>query len=225
MGLTETEDIKKRWQECTEELYTNDLQEPDNQDGVITHLEPDILECEVKWALGSITVNKASGGDGIPDELFQILKNDVVKVLLLNMSVNLENPAVATGLKSLVFIPIPKKGSANKGSSYHKIALFSHASKVILKIFQVRFQQYMNWELSNGQAGFRKCRGIRDQIVNICWIIQKQEFQENIYCFIDHDKAFDCMDHNKLWKILRDGNTRPPDLPPEKPIYRSRSNS
>ena len=91
-----------------------------------------------------ITVNKASGGDGIPDELFQILKNDVVKVLLLNMSVNLENPAVATGLKSLVFIPIPKKGSANKGSSYHKIALFSHASKVILKIFQVRFQQYMN---------------------------------------------------------------------------------
>ena len=108
MGLTEAEDIKKRWQEYTEELYKKDLHDPDNHDGVITHLEPDILECEVKWALGSITMNKASGDDGIPVELFQILKDNTVKVLhcesaALNMTANLENSAVATGLKKVSF--------------------------------------------------------------------------------------------------------------------------
>ena len=107
------------------------------------------------------------------------------------------------------------------------IALISHASKVMLKIFQARFQQYMNCELPDVQAGFRKGRGTRGQIANIHWIMEKaREFQKNIYfCFIDYVKAFDCVDHNKLWTILRDGNTRPPDLPLEKPIRRSGSNS
>ena len=105
MDLTEAEDLKKRWQEYTEELNKKDLYEPDNYDGMITHLEQDILECEVKWALGSITQNKASGGDGIPVELFQILNDDAVKVLGLNMSANLENSAVATGLEKVSFLP------------------------------------------------------------------------------------------------------------------------
>ena len=108
MDLTEAEDIK-RWQEYTEELYKIDLHDPDNHDGVIAHLEPDILECEVKWALGSITTNKASGGDGIPAELFQILKDDAVKSAALNMPANLENSAVATGLKKVSFHSNPKE--------------------------------------------------------------------------------------------------------------------
>ena len=109
MDLTEAENIKKRWQEYTEELYQKDLHYPDNHDGVITHLEPDILECEVKWALESITTNKASGGDGILVELFQILKDDAVKVLQLNMPANLENSAVATGLEKVSFHSNPKE--------------------------------------------------------------------------------------------------------------------
>ena len=111
MDLTEAEDIKKRWQEYTEELYKKDLHDQDNHDGVITDLEPDILECEVEWALGSITTNKSSGGDGIPVELFQILRDDAVKVLL-NMSANLENSAVATGLLSFHFNP--KEGQCQR---------------------------------------------------------------------------------------------------------------
>ena len=135
VNYKEAEDIKKRWQEYTEELYKKDLQDPDNHDDMITHLEPDILECEVKWALGSITTNKASGGNGIPVELFQILRDDAVKVLsLVCMSTNLENSAVATGLERSVFIPIPKKSNAKEWSNYHTIALISHASKVMLKV-------------------------------------------------------------------------------------------
>ena len=109
MELTEAEDIKKRWQEYTEKLYKKDLHDPDNHDDVITNLEPDILECEVKWALESITTNKASGGDGIPVELVQILKDDAVKVLHSNMPANLENSAVATGLEKVSFHPNPKE--------------------------------------------------------------------------------------------------------------------
>ena len=109
MDLTEAEDIKKRWQEYTKELYKKDLHDPDNHDGVITHLEPDILECEVKLALGSITTNKASGGDGIPVELFQILKDDAVKALHSICCTNLENSAVATGLEKVSFYPNPKE--------------------------------------------------------------------------------------------------------------------
>ena len=108
MDLTEAEDIKKRWQEYTEEIYKKDLHDQDNHNNVITHLEPDILECEVKWALGSITTNKASGGDGIPVELFQILKDDAVSVTL-NMPANLENSAVATGLEKVSFHCNPKE--------------------------------------------------------------------------------------------------------------------
>ena len=147
MDLTEAEDIKKRWQEYRKKLYKKDLHDPDNHDGVITHLEPDIQECEVKWVLGSIIMNKAC-----------------------------------------------------------TIALISHASKVMLKILQARLQQYLNRELPDIQAGFRKGRETRDQIANIRWIIEKaREFQKNIYfCFIDYAKAFDCVDHNKLWKILKE---------------------
>ena len=146
---------------------------------MVTHLEPDILECKVKRGLGGITTNKTSGGDGIPVKLFQILKDDAVESAVLNMSANLENSAVATGLEKSVFIPIPKKGNAKECSNYYTIALISHASKVMLKILQARLQQYVNRELPDVQAGFRKGRGTRDQIANICWIIEKaREFQK-----------------------------------------------
>ena len=132
MDLTETEDIKKRWQEYTE-LLKKDLMTPDNHDGVITHLEPDILECEVKWALGSFTMNKASG-DGIPGELFQILKDDAVKVLYSICQQIWKTPQWPQDWKRSVFIPIPKKGNAKECSNYHIIALILHTSKIILKI-------------------------------------------------------------------------------------------
>ena len=143
------------------------------------------------------------------------------------MPANLENSAVATGLERSVFIPIPKKGNAKECSNYHTIALISHTSKVMLKIPLARLQQYVNHELPDVQAGFRKGRGTRDQITNIHWVIIKaKEYQKNIYfCFIDYANTSDCVDHNKLWKILRDGNTRPPFLSPEKSVCRSRSNS
>ena len=123
LDITEAEDIKKRWQEYTEKLYRKDLHDPDNHNDVITHLEPDILKCEVKWALESIATNKASGGDGIPVELFQILKDDAVKVMHSNMPANLEKSAVATGLEMSVFIPIPKKGNAKECSNYRTIQM------------------------------------------------------------------------------------------------------
>ena len=134
---------------------------------MIPNLEPDILECEVTRALESITMNKASGGDGIPVELFQILKDDAVESAALNMPANLENSAVATGLEKSVFIPIPRKGNDKECSNYCTIVLISHASKVMLKILQARLQQYVNHELPDVQAGFRKGRGTRDQIANI----------------------------------------------------------
>ena len=205
MDQTEAEDIKKRWQEYTE-LYKKDLHNPDNEDHMITHLESDILECEVKWAIGSITRNKANGGDGIPVELFQILKDDTVKVLHSICQQTWKIQQWPQDWKRSVFIPVPKKGNAKEYSNYRTIALISHASKVMLKILQARFQQYMNHELPDIQAGFRNGRGTRDQIANICWIIEKaKEFQKNIYlCFINCAKAFDCVDHNKLWKILKE---------------------
>ena len=134
LDLTEAEDIKKRWQEYTEELYKRDLHDPDNHDGVITHLEPDTLECEFKCALGSITTNKASGGDGIPTELFHILKDDAVKVLHSICQQIWKIQQGPQGWKRSVFIPIPKKGNAKECSNYRTIALISHASKVMLKI-------------------------------------------------------------------------------------------
>ena len=182
MDLTEAEDIKKRLQEYTEELYKKDLHDPDNHDGVITHLEPDILECEVKWALGSITMNKASGGDGIPVELFQILKDDAVKVLHSICQQIWKTQQWPQDWKMSVFIPIPKKDNAKECSNYRTIALMSHTTKVILKILQARLQQYMNCKLPDVQTGVRKGRGTKDQIVNICWLIEKvREFQKKIY--------------------------------------------
>ena len=136
LDLTEAEDIKKRWQEYTEELYKKDLHDQDTHDGVITHLEPDILECEVKWALESITMNKSNVGDGIPVELFQILKDDAVKVWKIQQW--------PQDWKRSAFIPIPKKGNVKECSNYHTIALISHASKVMLKILQASLQQYVN---------------------------------------------------------------------------------
>ena len=144
MVLTEAEDIKKRWQEYTEELYKKDFHDPDNHDGVITHLEPDILECDVKWALGSITTNKASGGDGIPVELFQILKVDAMKVLHSICQQIWKNQQWPRDWKRSVFILILKKGNAKECSNYHIIVLILHASKVVFKILQARLQQYMN---------------------------------------------------------------------------------
>ena len=140
------------------------------------------------------------------------------------MPANLENSAVATGLEKVSFHSNPKERQCQ---TYHTIALISHVSKVMLKILQARLQQYVNHELPDVQAGFRKGRGTRNQIANIPWIMEKaREFQKNIYfCFIDYAKAFDCVDHKKLENSERDENTRPPDLPLEKPICRSGSNS
>ena len=158
MDLTEAEDIKQRWQEYTEELYKKDLHDPDNYNGVVSHLEPDILECEVKWALGRITTNKASGGDEIPVELFQILKDDAIKVLHSICEQIWKSQQWPQDWKRSVFIPIPKKGSAKECSNYHTIALISRARKVMLKIPQARLQQYMNRELPDVQDGLRKGR-------------------------------------------------------------------
>ena len=156
MDLTEAEDIKKRWQEFTEELYKKDLHDPHDHHDVITHLEPDILECEVKWALGGITMNKVSGGDDIPVELFQILKDDAVEVLHSICQQIWKSQQWPQDWKRSVFIPIPKKGNPKECSNYHTIALISHASKVMLKILQARLQQYMNHELPDVQTGFIK---------------------------------------------------------------------
>ena len=200
MDQTEAEDVMKRWPKYTEELCKKDHHDPDNHNEAITHLNPDILECKVKWALGSITTNNASGGDGIPVELFQILKDDAVKMLHPIFQQIWKTRQWPQDWKRSVFIPIPKKGNAKEHSNYHTIGLISHASKVMLKILQARLQQYVKRELPDVQAGFRKGRGTRDQIVNICWIIEKaREFPNNIYfCFINYVKAFDCVDHSKL---------------------------
>ena len=156
--------------------------------------------------LGRITRNKASGGDRVPVELFQILKDDAVKVLHSICQQIWKPQQWPQDWKRSVFIPIPKKGNAKECSSYHTIALISHISKVMLKILQARLQQYVSHELPDVQSRFRKGRGTRDQIANIQWIIGKaKEFQKNIYfCFIDYTRAFDYVDHNKLWKILKE---------------------
>ena len=222
MDLTEAEDIKKRWQEYTEELYKKGLHDQDNHDDVITHLEPDILECEVKWALESITMNKASGDDGIPVELFLILKDDALKVLHSICQQISKTQQWPQDWKRSIFLSIPKKD--NRKNDQTTAQLYSHTSKVL----QARLQQYVNHKLPDVHAGLRKGRGTRDQIANIRRIIEKaREFQKNIYfCFIDYTKAFDCVDHKKtVENSERDGNTRPPDLPPEKSVCRSICNS
>ena len=140
---------------------------------MITNLEPDILECEVKWALGRIGMNKASGGNKIPAELFQILKDDAVKVQHSICQQIWKTQQWPQEWKGSVFIPVPKKSNAKNCSHYHTIAIISHARKLLLKILQTRLQQHMNWKLSDIQTGFGKGRGTRDQIANICWIIEK----------------------------------------------------
>ena len=151
------------------------LHDPDNHDGVITHLQPDILECEVKWALESITMNKSSGGDGIPVELLQILKDAAVKVLHSVCQQIWKTQQWPQDWKRSVFIPIPKKGKTKECSNYCTIAFISHASNVMLKILQARLQQYVSHEFPDVQAGFRKGRGSRYQIANIHWIIKKKK--------------------------------------------------
>ena len=155
------------------------------------------------------SINKASGGDGIPVELFQLLKDDAVKVLHSICQQIWKTQQWPQDWKRSIFIPIPKKGKAKECSNYCIIALISHASEVMLKILQARLQQYVNCEhleVLEHQASFRKGRGTRDQIANIRWIMEKaREFQKNIYfCFIDYAKSFDCVDHNKLWKTLKE---------------------
>ena len=169
---------------------------------MIIHLELDILESEVKWALGSITTNKASGGDGMPVELFQMLEDDAVKVLHSICQQIWKTQQWTQAWKKLVFTPIPKKGNAKECSNYRKIAFISHASNAQNSPNQASTIR----ERPDVQAGFKKGRGTRDQIANIHWIIKKSgEFQKSIYfCFIDYAKAFDCVDHNKLWKILKE---------------------
>ena len=168
------------------------------------YLKPDILEYKVKWALGSITRNKASGSDGIPVELFQTLKNDAVKVLHLICQQIWKTQQWPQDWKRPIFIPIPKKGNAKECSNYSTVALISHASKAMLKVFQARLQWYMNHELPDVQAGFRKGRGTRYQMANLHWIIEKaREFHKNIYfCFIDYTKDFVWITINcgKFWK-------------------------
>ena len=161
------------------ELYKKDVHDPDNHDGVITHLESDILECEVQWALGNITTNKTSEGDGIPVELFHILKDDAMKVLQSICQQIWKTQQWPQDWKRSVFIPILKKGIAKECSNYRTIAFISHTSKLMLKILQARLQQYMNHELPDIQAGFRKDRGTRDRIANH-WIIKKEESSRKI---------------------------------------------
>ena len=172
-------------------------------------------------------MNQACGDDGILGELFQILKDDAVKVLHSICQQIWKTQQWPQDWKMSVFIPTPKKGNAKECSNYHKIALISHASKVMLKILQARLQQYVNCKLPDVQAGFRKGRETRDQIANIRWIIKKaREFQKNTYFgFIHYANALDCVNHNKLENSERDGNTIPPDLPLEKSVCRSGSNS
>uniref|UniRef100_A0A803STX0 ribonuclease H n=1 Tax=Anolis carolinensis TaxID=28377 RepID=A0A803STX0_ANOCA len=200
--LTEAEEIKKRWWEYTEDLYRRDKNIEDSFDDVVS--EPDVLRSEVEWALRSTANNKAAGDDGIPAELFKILKDDAVKMMHAICQQIWKTQEWPSDWKKSIYIPIPKKGNARECSNFCSVALISHASKVMLKILQGRLQQYMARELPDVQAWFRKGRGTRDQIVNICWIIEEaREFQKNIYfCFIDYSKAFNCVNHNKLWHVL-----------------------
>ena len=187
MDLTEAEDIRRGGKNTQKNYRKNDLNDPNNHDAVITHLDPDILEYKVKWALGNITMNKASGGDGIPVELFQILKDDAVKVLHSICQQIWKTQQWPQDWKRSIFLPIPKKGNTKDCSNYHTIALISHASRVMFKIYQARLQQYVNCELTDVQAGFRKGRGTRDEIANICWIIEKAvELKKKKHLFLLH---------------------------------------
>ena len=197
--------------------------------GVVTDLEPDILGCEVRWALGSFTVSKASGGDGIPAELFKVLKDDSVKVLHSVCQQIWKTQQWSQDWKKSVFIPVPKKGNARECSIYHTIAFISHASKVMPSILEAKLQQYMNQELSNVQTGFWRGRGTRDQIANPCWIMEKaRELKNKIKsacASLTMLSLWLCGSQQSLENSSGDGNTRPPYLSPEKPVCSSRRNS
>ena len=233
MGLTEGKVIKKRQWEYTKELCKKDLHDPDNHDAVITHIEQDILKCKVKWALESINTNRASGHEGIPVELFQILKDDAVKVLHSICQQIWKTQQWPQDWERSVFIPIPKKGNAKKCSNYCTIALISHTSKVMLKILQARLQQYVNHELPDVQAEFWKGRGARDQIYNICWIIEKarektrktRKQEKLLLLYWLCQSLWLCGSQESVENSSTDGNTRPHDLPPETSVFRSRNNS
>ena len=179
MDLTEAEDIKKRWQEYTEELYKKDLHDPHNHDGVITHLEPDILECEVKWALGSIIKNKASGGDGIPVELFQMLKDDAVKVLHSIRQQIWKPQQWPQDWKRSVFISIPKKGNAKECSNYHTITLISYASKAMLKILQPDFKSTLTMNFQMFKLDLEKAEEPEIKLPTFIGTSKKQESSRN----------------------------------------------
>ena len=199
--LVDTEEIKKRWKEYTEELCKKDLNELDFYDGVVSHPEPDILDSKVKWALGNTAVNKASGCNRIPGELFKTLEEKVIKVLHPIRQQIWKTQHWPQDWKRSNLTPIPKKGSTKECASHQTIIFISHASKIL----HARLQHYANQQLLDVQAGFTKGRGTRGQIANIHWITEKaREYQENIYlCFISYAKAFDCVYHNKLWKAVR----------------------
>ena len=225
--ITEAEDSKKRGQEYTE-LYQKDRKDPENHGGVIIHLEPDILGCKVKWALGSIMTNKTSVGEGNPFEgIPQILKDDAVKVLHSICQQIWKKQQWLQDWKRSVFIPISKKDNVKESSNCCTVALISNASKAMLKILQARLQQYVNCEIPYVQASLRKGRGTRDQIVNICWIIEKaREVQENIYfCVITMPKLLTMWITETVGNSARDVKTRPPDPPLEKSVCRSGSTS
>ena len=188
------------------ELYKKYLHDTDNHEGVITLLELDNLESEIKWALGSITLSKVTGADGITVELFQILKDDAVKVVHSKCQQIWKTYQWPQDWKSSVFVSIPKKCNAKNCSNCCTIAFISQASKAMLKIIQARLQQCVNWEHPDVQAGFIKGRGTRDRISSILWITEKaRDIQKNNYfCFIDYVKAFDCVDHNKLWNFFQE---------------------
>ena len=183
---------------------------------MITYLEPDILESEVKWALESMTTNKASGGDGIPVELFQTLKGDAVNVLHAIFQQIWKTQQWPQDWKRSVSIPCPKKGNAKECSNYHTIALISHTSKVMLKSLQARLQQYVNCELPDVQAGFRKSRGTRNQLPKSTGSSKKQESsRKHLFQLYRQCQTFwPRGSPQTVENSERDGNTRPPDLPP-----------
>ena len=226
VDLTEAEDIKKRWQEYTE-LYKKGLNDPDNYNGMITHLEPDILECEVKWALGSITMNKASGGNGIPVELFQILKDDAVKVLHSIYRQIWKTQQWPQDWKRSVFIPMPKKGNAKECSNYRTIALFSHATKVMLKILQVRLNSTLSVKFQMFQLDLEKAEEPEIKLPTFTRSLKKQESSRktSISALLTTTKPLTVWITMNCGKFFRRWETRPPDLPLEKSVCRSRRNS
>ena len=224
MDLTEVEDINKRWQEYTEELYKK-LHDPDNNHGMITHLEPDILECKIKWALGSITTNKASGGDGIPVELFQVLKDDSVKVLHSIHQQIWKIQQRPQDWKRSIFIPIPKKGNAKECSKYRIITLISHTTKVMLKILQASFNSMWTMNFQMFKLHLEEAEEPDIKLPTSIGSLKKQKSSRktSTSALLTIPKPLTVWIATKLWKILREMGI--PDLPPEKSVCRSRRNS